>query len=263
MTPVEAASWVVADALENDRNLREALEPLPVSRQIVHLASGPQLRRLVSALALGEDVAALTEKWPRVLAPALRRLEQLPQRFRFRLHLAQTLVYLTLVAILQAIVISIVTVKVFPVFERMGVDLEAPVDMLDWFSLTVGASLCLALPVGLWLVSGAVGWDRLPGWGRSLARAREASLAAALLESRPPDDVRLAWLGRARWVGEPSLAQVDLDALALESSAAAERAMWGFLTRVRVVGLGVLTLNALGLLASVYAFVARLPGGIS
>lgn len=257
MRPADAALMLVADSLARDLPANAQLTELSLPRPMLTAASSGTLPPLLHELRVEPDVAALAKVWPRALAPALRRVERLPNTFVFQLHLAQTAAYLFFVGVLQLAVTAVLSLKVFPVFEAMG-DTMGSTDLFDLMGTTSFFFALGALPVIAWVALGLPGWRRMPGWGRDYARAREATLAAALLEAGAPDDVRSAWLKQGRLVRESTQAEGDLDAVARDAAVSVEQRMARFVATVRVLGLSLLTLNAAGVLVTVYSTLTRL-----
>lgn len=259
MTPNEAAKVLIADSLERGLPLADGLSDVKGIGFLHSAAQSGKVREVLTSLSVDAEVAAVAERWPRALAPTLRRLEEIPGGFASGLHVAQTGAYVFFIAVVQLVVGSALRAKVLPVFFGMAKDFALP--SLDVADSLATVFLVLLVPLFAWLVAGAVGWRRLPGWGRELERAKQAALGAALLESGAPDDVRLAFFSSQKWLGDGSLDAVDLDTVRARSIAAAEVKLQRFVVMARVVSLAVLTLNALSILSVIYVTIARLPLG--
>ncbi|MFT3711914.1 MAG: hypothetical protein QM817_30100 [Archangium sp.] len=259
MTPNDAATVLIADSLERGLPLADGLSDVKGIGFLHSAAQSGKVREVLTSLRVSNEVVDVTERWPKVLAPTLRRLEEIPGGFASGLHVAQTGAYVFFIAAVQLFVGTALRNKVLPVFFEMAKDRELPYLGLADSLATV--FLVLTIPLFAWLAAGALGWRRLPGWGRELERAKQAALGAALLESGAPDDVRLAFFSKQKWLGDGSLDAVDLDVVRARCIAAAEVKLQRFVVTARVVSLSVLTLNALGMLAAVYATLAQLPMG--
>lgn len=259
MTPQAAATVLVADALERGLPVNEGLSALNVSPRVVMAAKSGNVPEVLNGLSVDPVLQRVAAAWPRAFAPALRRFEALPNQATFTFHVMQTAGYVFFLALLQTLVGAMVMFKVHPLVEQMGADFGLPT--MVHVATTISTLVLFAvIPFVAWLVSGATGWARLPGWGREMKRAKEAVVAAALLESHPPDDVRLAFYSKLEWLGDATLSPVDLSLLAERTTADAERALARYLAALRFVALGLLSLNAFGLLASVYVSLSRLAG---
>lgn len=259
MTPQSAATVLVADALERGLPIDDGLSSVRGIPRIEVAAKRGDVSEVLKRLSVDELLIQVAQLWPRAFAPALRRCEALPGSARFSVHVLQTASYVFFLALVQVAIGAVLTKKVYPVLEAMGRDYGTPSALA--VSMTTAAVFALGMvPLVVWLAAGATGWERLPGWGRELRRAKEAAIAAAVLESQPPDDVRLQFYARVKWLGDATLDPVDLSLLAEQAAVDAERALARFLTAARFVSLGLLTLNAFGMLASVYVTLAHLSG---
>lgn len=261
MTPRAAAAVLVGDALERGLPAGTGLSALPLPASVARHAERGDLEALLRELTHDPLLGKVAVAWPKALAPALRRFEALPQRETFALHALQTAGYVFVVALIQLVMGAVLSLKVFPVLLKLHHDFDTPV-ALELSGVTSAVFLLGAIPVVLWLVGGASGWATLPGWGRALLRAKEAAVAAALVESQAPAEVRQAFFSKLKWVTAPALAGqvVDLDVVSQRSTADATRALARFLAASRTVSYALLTLNAIGLLASVYVTAAQLWG---
>lgn len=257
MTPRRAALVLAAHALSREEPVSARLRslPFPAAHQAAGQLDAGHLAAGLRHLGVEEGLGRVAARWPKALAPALRRLDSLPSVLQFRIHLAETLGYLGLVLMVQLAVNTVLKLKVLGIFHYMGVT-ELFVDLSQ---LIIGVVSLLMIPVGLWILLGASGWARLPGWGRHLARASEAAQASALLESGAPEDVRAAAAQDFRVLRSPASSSADLEELFLDARSDAERSMIRFLVAVRVAGFTLVTLLALAIVLSIYGTVARLP----
>lgn len=259
MTPQHAATVLVADALERGLPASDGLSALAISPRVAVAAKKGDVNATLEALNVDPVLRQVALAWPKAFAPALRRFEALPHKGVFTFHVLQTAGYVVLVAMLQFLIGAVMAVRVHPVLAQMGADFG----LVSYVHVaTTIATVCVLamLPLVGWLLAGGNGWARFPGWGRELQRAKEAAIAAAVVESSPPDDVRLAFYSKLQWLGDATLDPVDLSLLAERATADADRALAKYLALTRVVALGLLTLNALGMLAGVYVSLAQLAG---
>lgn len=256
MTPTRAASLLLLEAVARDATPTELRSLHPGAAR--HFERGDLAASLV-ALGLDAELARACARWPRAGLPGLRRLEALPTGVAFVAQLTQVLAYFVLVAVLQSLVLAVLRAKVLPVLDGVAGDFRNTHGLLDVLSITVSLLCLAALPLGLWLLAGASGWHRLPGWGRELRRAKEAALAAALRETDAPEDARAAVHGTFRILRDPEAGTGELDELFYEAGAAAEAGLERFLAAARLVGLTLASLLALATLVAVYGTMARLP----
>lgn len=254
MRDVRAGAILVVDALSRDvaPTGLDALSPRAAS----NLRAG-QLEQALCELELDRELARVGALWPKAGKPALARFDALPSHAHFLWRLAQTLAWVVLVLLVELAVLGVLRFKVFPVVEKMFGDFDLPA-MLDVVALAQGAVFALLVPVVAWVLLGASGWDRLPGWGRLLLRAKEAALGAALVETGAPEDVRAAAHRGFRTLNEPTLGALELDEAYLEAKTGAEAALERFIVAVRLVSFALLSLLALGTLVGVYGSLARL-----
>lgn len=258
---------VARDCLAEDRPLGEALARVLPGAFVAarSAASAGRLEQALSGLGFDAALVRLGALWPRALRPAARRVDALPSPARLRVPLVQTAVALGFVAVVQSLVVAVLSSKVLPVLLKIradhGLAVLSPVEETSWLLQAASGLLRVAVvALALWgalVWSGPAWW---PGWGRHLARAREALLAAALVEAQAPGEVVRAWLA-----GSPSLARFDvapvaedLEALGASQAADAERAMQVGVARLRLVGFGALTVVALLATLAVYGSVAGL-----
>lgn len=230
----------------------------PVARAAAQALDAGRLEHALRLIGLAPSLGALVTRWPSALAPALRRFDRLPSATPFRLHLGVTLAYFAMVLFVQQAVSAVFMKKVMPVFSQMGGSSGVFFDLLE----ALGGLQCCLVPVVIWLVFGAAGWARLPGWGRHYARAQQYAQLAALLESGAPDDVRAQVLPRSGSLLQAAPSVAELDELFLDACARAERASERFVVSLRVGGLLILTTLALLLGLSLYTTISRLPGGV-
>ncbi len=256
----EAAIVLVADSLESGLPLDDGLTSLHGIGRAVRPAKAGDVRATLTTLGVPRDVADVAAQWPRVLAPALRRLAELPSGAAARLHIAQTAAYVFFVALVQLAVVLVLSFKVLPSFHSMDQAAAAPSDAYSSYAMLVLA--VVLLPLMLWFALSTTGWRRLFGWGRELFRAKQAAIGAALLESNAPADVRLAFFSKQKWLGDETLDAVDLDALRLNAIENVDRKLQRFVATARVVSLGLLALSAVWTLLSVYGAIALLPLGV-
>lgn len=249
-----AGALIVVDALARGVPAGDRLDVVH-PRAASYLREG-HLENALRELQLDPALARVCAAWPKAGKPALARFDALPSRVRFTTQLSQTLAYLAVVLLVELTVTGLLRSKVFLVIETMGRDFHVS-GMLDVVAVAQGLVFLLLVPFLAWVLLGAVGWDRLPGWARQLRRAKEAALGAALADSGAPEDVRAAAHRDFRTLHEPGLGALELDELYFESKAGAEAALERFLVAVRVVGFSLLTLLALGLLLGVYGSLAR------
>jgi hypothetical protein len=256
VTPRRAATLIAVDALAHGLPVGTELREAGFAGAAAKADAG-QLAAALFELDVEPEVARVAAAWPRAAKPVLDRFESLLVTSRFRLNLLQTLGYFTLVWAVQAVVGVVLDNKVLPTLELVNSQFHSP----GWGDAQVVfhfLTMAVVAPVALWALLGASGWSRLPGWGRHLARAREAAVAAALQESEAPESVRAEVQRDFRQLNAPTLGQVELDAVFAEARASAERAINRFLITLRVVGLSVLTFSALGTLIAVYGSIATL-----
>ena len=260
MTPQRAALLIGAQALARHQSLSEGLRGLgePIAQSAAQALDAGKLEQALRLLGLSPSLSALVAKWPSALGPALRRFDRLPSSTPFRLHLGVTLAYLSLVLFVQQALSSVFIKKVFPVFSAMGGSGLVFADLLE----ALGGLQCCLVPVIVWLLFGASGWARLPGWGRHYARAEQYAQLAALIESGAPADVRAQVLPRSAMLLQRTPSLAELEELFVDSCARAERASQRFLIALRVGGLTFLTALALLLSLALYTTISRLPGGV-
>lgn len=216
-----------------------------------HLRDGLVLAQLDPVLA------ALAAAWPTALRPAQRRLAAMPSRRLLQIPLLQTLSYLVLLSMLQAVVLELLDDKVLPAFLAMMPHVPpehvAPVAAVR--GVVVVALVVLPVLIGI------VQWApiRVPGLGLHLLTAREAAIAAALDESGAPADVRAGVAASFRGLSPGHATAAELDRVAEQRVAAAVVAHQRVATAARVLGLGVLVVGALVITATLYQFVAWMP----
>ncbi len=260
MTSARLAQLLVAHALAESEPLGAVLRSLPgiAARRAASAAEAGRLERALRLVDYPADLAQLALRWPAALRPALDRLTRLPPALLFQAPLLQVLGYFVVVAVLQLSAVLMLQTKVLPtlaVIPNSGLDPSAS------FFLVVAAGdvalTALAAALAIWATrAGPVG-GRLLQWLRPLARAREASLAAALHDAEAPEDVRNAFLGSCKVLRGRLANRREFDLVIEQSMSRAEAAHQRFVTAVRVVGYAALTCFALVALLGIYQALAR------
>lgn len=216
------------------------------------------LARALRQLGVDARSAALAAVCPPALQRADALISTLPAPAALRVPLVQTCLWFGFVGLIQSVVLAVLERKVLPVFHQMHRDYGTA--SLPWAE-EAGALLGFGLAVlaGVALVA-YLGPSWLPGWGRTLAQAREAALAAALAESNPPEAVWAQWVVKARALQriQGAAAGADFRSIALEWGRQAEQQMARFVTAFRFAGFFVLTVAALAVTAGVYSASASL-----
>lgn len=252
MTPQRAAVVMTVHALASDGSASGGLRALasPEALRAAALLEAGQLAAGLRHLGVDPALGKMAELWPKALGPALARLESLPSTFHFRVQLGQTLVQFTLVAIVQVIVSLVLSRKAMPSLESTWWSQEATLLGAGLFTLT-------CVPFIIWVMWGAVGWQRLPGWGRHFARAKEAALAAAVSETHAPEQVRANLMSGFRVLrAHGGAISTDFDDIFHSARIDALRAQDRFLTAFRVIGFTFLTVSAAAMAMGIYG---RLP----
>lgn len=259
MTPRRVTHLLVAHALAEG-------EPLgPLLRSLGLIATAAEAGRLgdsLRGLGIPADLAQLGERWPAAVRPALGRLARIPPALTLQVPLLQLVGYFVLIAVTQLGALWLSQLHVLPSLAAVGADpamgdTDVVLRLYLLLDVVLLGSLAL-LFVGCVAVITRADSPTFPGGGRHTLHAREAALAAALLDSGAPAEVRndiASSFQVLRGVG-PTAGELDLVFdHALERAGAARQR---FVSLVRVVGLGILTLTALAATASMYVLVARL-----
>lgn len=254
MTPLRARSLLLGHALAANEPIGAELRRGGLANA-ADAAEAGDLSRALRLAGFPEDVAALAASWPASAAPAQRRLSRLPSTLVFHAPLVQTLCWFGFVAFVQLLVLLVLHIKIVAMFS----DFPGPESVEQ--SLLAGEALftVLIVPFGIAVISGSVG--RFAGWQRWLDRAREASLACALLDSAAPESVRRSFAASCRALAADGGDRVELEGVVRLSLAEAAAAHQRFVSGVRFVGFGILTTLAFGALASVYLSLPRLWSG--
>jgi hypothetical protein len=153
----------------------------------------------------------------------------------------QVLAYLVLIGLLQVFSVSL-SISHLPVFLEMVTEMSGQ----SRSSAPLQVAGVLVFIVVVVLPALVLLWDRLGrwGWAGHLHRARQASLAAALVESGASPGVLQSFsphLGRLEALGASA---AELDLVASRAVARAEQSHASQVNLVRVLGLGLLLLSA-------------------
>lgn len=260
MNPRRLATLIAEVSLAEDRPLVDELRKVPAAfgSAAASAAAAGDLSRALSLAGFDRDLAAVGAVWPRAVRQASSFLDRLPSTARLYLPLFQTAAYFLFIAFIQMMCLLILSRKVLPVMGVIARDHR--LDVPHFWEATLALFIIGTIALIGFAALGASGWRRLPGWGRHLGRARDASLIAALVQTHAPSEVVNSWVRKATTLGDLSEGALseDLLTIAADSGARAERAMLRFVTTVRIVGFGLLTLLAFGVTLSTYVFIARL-----
>lgn len=272
MSAARIQQRIAARALARGRPLAEALESLegPSTKVAATFAREGRLFEALRALGHERDLAAAGADWPSGLEPALWRSDAVLSRSLLLLPLVQASAYLGWVAIVEGLVILVLSQWVAPSLAAASSLLGGlSGESADWYGIASAGLLATAvLALALAVVVGVLDWAHLAGWRRPLERARVLAILAGLEESRAPAEVRRAWARRVWGTAEgqepppEALDQRarldDLDALRLDAAALAQSRLDRFVGAFRVVGAALLTLVALLTTLNVYGAVAKL-----
>lgn len=243
------AGHALADGLPLGEVLR-GMSPAWCQAAAVDFEAG-RLRAGLGRIGLPEDLISLAERCPAALGPAQRRLGQLPTAGGFRVPMVASLGYLLVLSLFQVVVALLITHRVEPAFAEMGLD--APLALAPWVwvaspGVIALVVLCLlALSLTSVLLPG-----RLGGWGVHLQRAREACLAAAVVEAGAPVGVQRQLAAGFRAFDAAPLGLLELEATVAVAVAEAVRRHQRAVAGVRLVGTGVLALVAAVMTAAIY-----------
>jgi hypothetical protein len=261
MNDSDAVSLIAEVCVAEGRSLGHELRnlPQPYAKEAAAAADQGALREALRIAGVDEDVAAMGALWPSATRVTSELLARLPSTARLLLPLVQVAGYLLIVVLVQAVVIAVVRRKALAGVMGQLLEAELAPPLLVWDLAVLVAGLGV---VGLFVyaVVAMMGLKGMPGWGRALARAREATLLAALVQTNAPSEVVTSWLGRAsllRPIG-PHVSADDALLIARDCAVHAEAGMTRVVSTVRIVGFGVLALIALGITLDVYRAVAAL-----
>ena len=229
----------------------------PKARAAAAEVEAGRLRAGLVLADLAPDLADVAEAWPAALRPAQTRLADLPSRRLLQLPLLKTLGYLLLLVTVQAVAMSMIDGKVLPTL--IGLLPQNPIEQLALLGVIRGALVVAVL--GLPAVIALTLWApiRLPGVGPHLLRAREAAIAAALVDAGATADVQVRVFGTFRALSPGGATADELTQVVEDSVARARVAHRRIVTAVRTLGLGLLVLGAAAITITIYQFVSWLP----
>jgi hypothetical protein len=258
MTPGRLALLLAGHTLAESAPLGPVLRALPIegADEGAAAAEAGNLGQALTRLRFPKDLVGIAELWPAALRPATERLDRLPSSFLFQVPVAQTLAWFLYLLVHQILTLLVLRTRVLG---ALLPSLDGQAETLLMLILVFAVLFTLLLPPAIYLLfRSPLERMRLFSWGRCLARAREASLAAGLVESGAPAQVLTAFLlGCQELKGRPSRAG-DLDAIAESAIASARSGHQRFLGLLRAVGYGVISLLAFGIVSSILLGVARL-----
>lgn len=245
---------LVGHALAEDTSAGTALRDAGISGGLAAAAEA-DAGRLGSALRathLGPQLGPLAEAWPSAVRAADRRLRRIPSSLVVQAQLLQTLVYLLAIALLQAMVLQVLSDKVRPSFLYFDVGAADG----KWFMVELVRQLVLlGLPLLFAAIVATVVLPPLvPKVAGPLRRARQAAVAAALIETGAPADVRRSFRGSTM----DHATVEDLDRVFEASLTRSERAQRRVVVFVRAAGLGSLSLTALLTTMAVYLIISQI-----
>ncbi len=227
------------------------------------LAEAGDLAGALRRIGLEAQLVRLATAWPAGLLPALRRLRTLPSPFLFYAAFAQLVGYLGLILCAQALIVALLNTKVLPpmaemaeMAEMQAPDNTAPAGTADLTWWLAGGVIGVPVLSGLVLASAS---PRVPGWGRQRQRAREAALAAALVEAGAPSEVFATFVRGFDVLRSPPNTLAELDLAQRHSAGAARGNHAAFLAVARLGGLGLLAAFAAAILVDVYQRIANVP----
>lgn len=259
MTHARLISLAVGHALAADAPVGDALRALnrPAAAALADAGSLPEALRVAG---LSPTLVALATTWPGAVLPAVRRLGRIPPAFRFQAPLVQLLAYLAFALFGLASTQLVISSRLIPSLETA---FERTIDAPGYWPLFAAlGALVMGAPMAGALVLGMVGSPRLPGWGRELRTAQEASVAAALWESGAPAELRNRISNGFLHPEAAGGDAADADRRAAAALAHATRHHARFVAAMRLFGLGSLALWAFGTLVRVYVLVSQSPGGL-
>jgi hypothetical protein len=244
-----AEGSAVADALRVSR--------APQARAAAAAVQAGNLKAGLLLAGLPPEQARLADLWPPALGPAQRRLRPIPSPLVSLAPTLATLGYLMVIGLLQAAVLSMLSIKVLPsMVEMTGFIGRAHV--FDSMPLAeIGLQVLLGVLV---LMFGVLAFapHRVPGWGRHRIRAREAALGAALHEAGAPPEVWRAFASSLAALGSEHASQEELDGVMEQALGHAEASERWTTSILRGVGLGALGVVAFVTTVGIYQWLGLL-----
>lgn len=203
-----------------------------------------------------QEQVRLAAAWPEALRPAQKWLTRVPSRLILQIPLLQTMAYLLLVLTLQAGVVWLLEFRMLPGW--MAIDRSRTFSSFGWLE-PVRLALTCAVPL-LMASMVLVAWvpERLLSWGKHLRRAREAALAAGLVEAGAPPEARREVFASFGGPVPEHATLAELELVLTCAVASAEASHQRIVTTVRAIGFGLLIAVAAAMTAGVYQFVAQM-----
>lgn len=249
---------LVGHALAEDTPAGAALREAGLAEDL-GAAGEANAGRLGSALRgvhLGSHLQVLADAWPASVRAADRRLRRIPSSFVMQVQLVEVLLYLFLIVVLQFAATSVLTAKVGPAF------LYGQVGSADehWFLVELAYELTrVMIPMLLaGLVAAVLLPVLIPRVASPLRRAREAAMAAALVETGAPPEVRRIVAQGFRKGPPPEATVADLDRVFEASLTRSRQAQAQVVASVRTVGLAAVVFTALLTTMGVYLVISQI-----
>ena len=265
MTPQRLVQLLAGCALAEGQPVGPVLRGSP-GANAGHAAAAAEAGHLEEGLRLAGfpgDLARLAQEWPAALRPALRCLARIPSRFEFQLPLLQELAFFLYIALVQLAVMLLLQLKILPTLHEMErVAGTGRADFLSALVLGDAVFFGLAALFAVWAVSGTAGARHVSSWGRQLLRAREAGMAAALLDSAAPQEIRSRFARSCKVLQGAGATARELELIFDDALASADAAHRRLVSAVRVLGYGVLLVLAVAATVGVYLSIASFGVGL-
>ena len=166
------------------------------------------------------------------------------------MHFAKLLLWLALIAGLQAITMWMVFSKIMPTFAEMG----TPISGLSMAPMMLVALIVL-LPVGVLLTTRPGRW----GWGGHYERARQAAMSAAMVEAAAPTQARQAMDTHLDRLHGEGATMEELELITEQALSLATQAHYRTVAAVRLFGIGGLAVIAALITTNIYRGLAHMP----
>jgi hypothetical protein len=256
----------VGHALAEERPLGQAIRAVSVDRQAVQAAAAADAGDLEHALRLTgmePGLATLGAAWPAAVRPAQRRLARMPAKLVFQAPVLQLLGYCTLVGGFQLVIYQLLRTKVLPSMQEALAETTAtePAELAVLATIWATAAIALGLPLVAIGVAGVLGSPMLPGWGRHLARAREAALVDGLLDAGAPQQYANEFMSSCTHLRGEGYTKADLASIFDLGLADAQRVHARFVAGLRLFAYGALIVLPAGLTLTIYQAISSLGLG--
>ncbi len=265
MTPLRLVQLLAGCALAEGEPVGPVLRGAPMA-SASRAAAAADAGRLEAGLRLvgfPEDLARLGQEWPAALRPAQQRLARIPSRFEFQLPLLQELAFFLYIALLQLVVMLVLQQAVLPALYQMGREIgQGRIEFLSALALGDAIFFGVAAVFAIWAICGTAGQRHVTSWGRQLVLAREAGLAAALLDSAAPEEIRSRFARSCQVLQGVGVTVRELELVFEHALASAEASHRRFVSALRVLGYGVLLVLAVAATVGIYLSIASFGVGL-